>query len=311
MLPLQNAPTPSDSNVFFAPLINKLGSDTTHMIHIVPMTIPRRFRDPDFLKKYEPLVKGLLSSFGADPATIGNDTARILEMEKQLVDIELPDSFSRFSKSLTIRELANLVPSVPWKDYIENALSHKKGFEVRPSTRVKVPDERTMRKLGAVLEELTPRDTANDDLQQDPFAEHCALGSRSSRKENCLCQIKTLFPEAFDDMLIGKYVSETTKEGIKEIFKNMANEFEEMIDDQDEWMSRRTRITAKEKLQNMGINVGEQSPNTAEFRQLKDKMSGKDYLNNILAIGNYKYDSLVKQVDEEVKVPRERGEERR
>ena len=318
------------SNIFFAPLINKRGSDTTHMIHIVPMTIPRRFRDPDFLKKYEPLVKGLLSSFGADPATIGNDTARILEMEKQLVDIELPDSFSRFSESLTIRELANLVPSVPWKDYIENALSHKKGFEVKPSTRVKVPDERTMQKLGAMLEELTPRDTANllvwrmfirfvndfmktgaanDDLQQDPFAEHCALGSRSSRKENCLCQIKTLFPEAFDDMLIGKYVSKTTKEGIKEIFNNMAKEFEEMIDDQDDWMSRRTRITAKEKLQNMGINVGEQSPNTAEFRQLKDKMSGKDYINNILAIGNYKYDSLVKQVDEEVKVPRERGEE--
>ena len=127
------------------------------MIHIVPMTIPRRFRDPDFLKKYEPLVKGLLSSFGADPATIGNDTARILEMEKQLVDIELPDSFSRFSKSITIRELANLVPSVPWKDYIENALSHKKGFEVKPSTRVKVPDERTMQKLGAMLEEQSCR----------------------------------------------------------------------------------------------------------------------------------------------------------
>ena len=317
------------SNVFFAPLINKRGSDTTHMIHIVPMTIPRRLKDPDFLKKYEPLMKGLLSSFGADPATIGNDTARILEMEKQLVDIGLPDSFGDFSESLTIRELANLVPSVPWKDYIESSLSHKKGFQVKPSTMVKVPDQRKMEKLGAVLENLTPRDTANllvwrmfirfvndfmktgaanDDLQQDPFAEHCSLGSRSSRKENCLCQINTLFPEAFDDMLIGRYISKTTKEGIKEIFTNMAVEFEEMIDDQD-WMSRRTKITAKEKVQNMGINVGEQSPNTTEFRQLKDKMSRKDYINNILAIGNYKYDTLVKQVDEEVTAPRERGEE--
>merc|ERR1719305_1821907 len=112
------------------------GFDTTHMIHIVPMTLPRRFRDKDFLKKYEPLVKGLLSSFGADPSTIGNDTTRILEMEQQLVDIGLPDSFSDFSgdssgdssgdfsgdfsddfsgdftsdfsETLTIRELANL-----------------------------------------------------------------------------------------------------------------------------------------------------------------------------------------------------------
>jgi len=130
----------------------------------------------------------------------------------------------------------------------------------------------------------------------------------SSRKENCLCQINALFPEAFDDMLIGKYIPKKKKDGIKEIFKNMAKEFEEIIDDQD-WMSRRTKITAKEKVRNMGINVGEQSPNTTEFRELKEKMDRKDYINNILAIGNYKYDSLVKQVDEDVRALRERKEE--
>merc|ERR1719221_793675 len=86
---------------------------------------------------------------------------------------------------------------------------------------------------------------ANDDLQLDRFAEHCGLAVHSSRKENCLCQINTLFPEAFDDMLIGKYIPKKKKEGIKEIFKNMAKEFEEIIDDQD-WISRRTKITAKE-----------------------------------------------------------------
>ena len=59
----------------------------------------------------------------------------------------------------------------------------------------------------------------------------------------------------------------------------------------------------------MGIIVGEQSPNSTEFALLKDKMNRKDYINNILAIGNYKYDTLVKQVNEEVKVPRERREE--
>ena len=93
------------SNVFFAPLINKHGFDTTHSIHIVPMTIPQRFSDPDFFKKYNPLERGLLSSFGADSSTVGNDTARILEMEKQLIDIGLPDFFTDFSETLTIREL--------------------------------------------------------------------------------------------------------------------------------------------------------------------------------------------------------------
>merc|ERR1719305_2056308 len=246
------------------------GFDTTHMIHIVPMTLPRRFRDNDFLKKYEPLVKGLLASFGAAPSTIGNDTARILEMEQQLVDIELPDSFNDFSETLTIRELANLVPSVPWKDYIESTLSHKEGFKVKPSTTVKVPNERMMRKLGEMLEELTPRDTAN--------------------------------------LMIWRMFIRFVNDCMKAVVKNMAEEFEEVIDEQD-WMSRRTKITAKEKVQNMGINVGEQSPNSTEFALLKDKMNRKDYINNILAIGNYKYDTLVKQVDEEVKAPRRRGEE--
>ena len=130
----------------------------------------------------------------------------------------------------------------------------------------------------------------------------------ASRKANCICQIRTIFPEAFDNMLIGKYISNDKKEGIKQIFRNMAKEFEEMIDDQG-WMSRRTKITTKEKLYNMGISVGEQSTNTTEFRELKDKMSRKDYINNILAIGNYKYDTLVKLLGEDVKIPRRRGRE--
>ena len=92
------------------------------------------------------------------------------------------------------------------------------------------------------------------------------------------------------------------------MFTDMAEEFEGIIDEQD-WMSKRTKFRAKEKVANMGINVGEQSPNTPEFKELKKKMKPNDYINNILAIGNYKYDTLVKQVDEEVKVPRERGEE--
>ena len=100
-----------------------------------------------------------------------------------------------------------------------------------------------------MLEGLSPRDTANllvwtifirfvndfmktgadnDDLQQDSFAEHCNLGTEISRKENCICQINTFLPEAFDDKLIAKYITKTKKEGIKELFKNRAEEFEDL-----------------------------------------------------------------------------------
>ena len=321
------------SNVFFAPLINKFsGFGRTHTIHIVPMTIPGRLDNPEFLEKYKRLMKGILMTFGADSSTVGRDMERILEMEQQLLNIGLPQSFSDFHQSLTIRELANLVPSVPWKDFIESTLSHNTeqcsgGLKVRGNTRVKIPSKRLMRELGSMLEGLDGRDTANlliwrmfirfandfmktgaahDDLQLDPFTQHCpGLSIKSSRRENCLCQIRTLFPEAFFDMQIGKMVSRTKKEGIKQIFHNMAKEFEDIIEEQD-WMSMRTKITAKEKVRNMGINVGEQSPNTTEFWELKDKMDSKDYINNILAIGNYEYDTLVKLVGEDVRDPKGR-----
>ena len=57
----------------------------------------------------------------------------------------------------------------------------------------------------------------------------------------------------------------------------------------------------------MGINVGEQSPNTSEFKELKKRMKSNDYISNILAIGNYHYDTLVKLIGSEVKELRKRG----
>ena len=102
--------------------------------------------------------------------------------------------------------------------------------------------------------------TQEGDLQhQDPFAKRCKLPNPSSRKKNCICQVLTLFPEAHNDLLIGKYISKSRKEGIKKLFYEMAAEFEGIIDEQ-EWMSKRTKFQAKEKVANMKINVGEQSP---------------------------------------------------
>lgn len=320
------------SNIFFAPLVNRLGienKDTKHIIHIVPMTIPQRLRNQTFQESYKPLVKGLLTLFGADSSTVGSDTDRIIEMEQELLEIGLPESWDKDQvevDNLTIRELATLVPSVPWRVYMEAAFSHKAGFKVTPSDIVAVPDKRLMKRLGDMLENLSERDRANlliwrmfirftndfmktgmdnDDLQRDPFTQRCKLTSRS-RAENCLCQVNTLFPDAHNDLLIAEYIDATTKQGIKEMFHGMAKDFEQIIDDQ-KWMSHRTKLRAKQKVANMGINVGEQSPNTPEFQELKKKMKTDNYISNILAIGNYHFDTFVKLVGEEVKEPRKQG----
>merc|ERR1719341_2860953 len=83
------------------------------------------------------------------------------------------------------------------------------------------------------------------------------------------------------------------------MFQNLQKEFEDIIDSQD-WMSRPTKKNAKDKAKAMKINVGERTPNTTEYKQLSEKMASNNYIGNILEIGNYQFDSLVKKWEEPV-----------
>jgi predicted metalloendopeptidase len=243
-------------------------------------------------------------------------------MEKQLVDIGLPSSLSDWDfrddngefRQLTIRELAEYVPVVPWKSYIEAALDHNPSVKIRSSTRVYVPDISKMEALGSMVEDLSVRDRANllvwrmfikfandflntgsesGDLQENPWRGR-------TRKERCLNQIDAFFPNAYDDLTIAENVDDKTTKDIKTMFQNLEKEFENIIDGQD-WMSRPTKKNAKDKAKAMKINVGERTPNTTEYKQLSEKMATNNYIGNILEIGNYQFDSLVKKWEEPVK----------
>ena len=189
-------------------------------------------------------------------------------MEKQLVEIGLPSSLSDRDfkdangefRQLTIRELAEFVPSVQWISYIEAALDHNPSVKIRPSTRVFVPDISKMEALGRMMEDLSVRDMANllvwrmfikfandflntgsesGDLQENPW-------HGRDRKEVCLNQIDAFFPNAYDDLTIAENIDEKTTKGIKTLFQNMEKEFENIIDGQD-WMSGPTKKNAKDK----------------------------------------------------------------
>ena len=316
------------SNVFFAPMINSVNSlvatgnvEDTHEIYIVPMTIPSRLGRLTKAPGYKKLMVNILKSFGGNASTVEADASRILEMEKQLVEIELPDWWDATEfldddgefRELTIRELAKSVPVVPWKSYIEAALDHNPSVKIRPSTRVNVPDISKMKALGRIVEDLSVRDRANllvwrmfitfandflntgsesGDLQENPW-------DGTTRKEICLEQIDSFFPNAYNDLTIAENIDEKTTKDIKTMFQNLEKEFENIIDAQD-WMSGPTKKNAKDKAKAMKINVGERTPNTTEYRQLTKKMATNNYIGNILEIGNYQFDSVVKKWEEPI-----------
>ena len=70
--------------------------------------------------------------------------------------------------------------------------------------------------------------------------------------------------------------------------------------DGQDWMSGPTKKNAKDKAKAMKINVGERTANTAEYKKLTKKMASNNYIGNILEIGNYQFDSVVKKFEEPV-----------
>ena len=95
-------------------------------------------------------------------------------------------------------------------------------------------------------------------------------------------------------MLIAKYINPETKRSVKELFEELKKQFGNIIDESD-WMGRRTKIRAREKLNATEIIIGELTPNTSEFQQFKEKMS-LDYIENIRTIGNYNWDTRAKSL---------------
>jgi len=321
------------TNLFFAPLIdsvaekpNEFGS--RHSIYLVPITIPHAIKtgNREYFEQYKHLLTGLISSFGEHTAQIEEDVDRIIVMEKELGLItqglgseEVWWTHREFTESITIRELSFLIPSVPWKDYIEKTFSKNPNFKLQGSTKIWIPQRTILVQIAEYVDTLSTRDQANlliwrmfsrfandfmvtgagdeHDIQDDLFSSFAASGER---EDNCMAQIKIFFPEAEDDMIIGKYIDRSTKDNIREMFRSIAEEFKTIINEQD-WMSTRTKIRARKKVEAMGINVGELSPTTEEFTELKGRMTEDDYIENILAIGNYRFDTLVKKIDTDIK----------
>merc|ERR1719394_682782 len=311
------------ANLFFVPMIDTVATeenvdvgDLYPGIHIVPMRVSGFLRDGEdvsMIVKYKELMKRILGLLGSDPDSVERDVERILELELMLGRINSKDNFRSDDdwEWITITELYRLVPIVEWKDYIQSSFSSNEDFN--GSKWVAIPSKNLMEEMGHWLKKIERRDQANliiwrmlimfantfmhtgteeNDLQNDIFS--AINPSAVTRADNCITQIRTFFPDVEDDMLIAKYINPDTKKFIKEMFKEIKKQFGNVIDESD-WMGRRTKIRAREKLNATEIIIGELTPNTSEFQQLTEKMS-QDYIENILAIGNYNWDTRAKSL---------------
>ena len=305
--------------------------DLLPKLHMVPMKVSSFLRNggnSTVIKKYRGFMKILIGFLSGNSTTLDQDIDRIIELELELGQINNQIEFDSSMNSweiITVEELSMLVPDVEWKDYIQASLKSnsasdtksclccpnlQQGFRVHRYTQVSIPSRDLLQKMGNWIRKIGLRDQANllvwrmivmfannfmhtgvddgNNLQDNIFTS--IEPEARTRPQNCLAQIKTFFPGVEDDMLIAKYVDEETKEYFETLFDSVKQAFGQMVQNST-WMTNRTRQRALEKLNHTKLLIGETLPTSDEFQELKDGMSD-NYINNIRAIGNYKWNTL-------------------
>ena len=227
--------------------------------------------------------------------------------------------FEQHGEKVTLSELHMLMPSVEWKTYLADAFSKNTDVTISRSTEVWIPSRAMLGKLNTYLATVSKRDQANflmwrmiyqlgvdylvtgfqaNDDQMDVFS--ARFGPLKTRGDHCEAQIKILFPEVKNDMIIAKYIDSSQKEGIKKVFDEVRKEYLKIIDEQS-WMSDKTRRKAKTKVKAMKLNVGVLSPKTPMYENLKRGIGKDAYFPNIFAIGNYRREAQVQALGKELK----------
>jgi len=322
------------AHLFFVPFIESTvdmerysEGDLMPRIHIVPMRVPSSIRrkDSEWIAKYKMLLRTVINFLGNSPDTINEDVEKIVEWEIKIGEVTeheySPDSDW---KLVSIKELYDLDPHVEWMDYLRQSLTTQNPeIRIQRHTQVLIPSDDAISKMGDIVKEmeLNRRDQANlliwrmminfandfmhtgggdsTDLSDDIFS---TIGENSNtRAHNCLTQIKTFFPTAEHDMFVAHYISQEEKETTTRMFEGLKDSFRDLIDNTS-WMTRRTKIRAKRKLAGVEITIGETTPKTPEYENLKKAMTGHDYVGNVLAIGNYRWKTQVNTFFEEKKI---------
>ena len=334
------------SNTFFAPLIDTTvdknkkkrnrREDDFPKIHIVPMTLPEFLTAPanqSEVTKYKMWMKVLLSAIAeGQKSTNEQDVDRILELELKLGEMHKRQFYKSRSdewETVTLGQLQMITPSVAWVKYLSNALKANRDFDVNRRTVVKVPQDASgnftvVREMAAFVDQLESRDKTNLMIWRmiDGFARNFVLTEDGGgvvqkmilnarafdQKQSCLALLNSFLPWLRDDMLIAKYVSQQTKDEVREIFDALKLQFGEEIAS-SKWLSVPTKVAAVEKLNSTSLLFGEVQPDSHEFTEVQEGMT-MQFIDNLNLIGKFKWASLVESLGKKKHVARGNEEAR-
>ena len=206
------------------------------------------------------------------------------------------------NEKITLDEMNKLFPSCNWVDFL-NTVMASPDVKVNGSEMVVIPEKERLVKMYKLINELPKREQANlmfwrifaklaanflkTGVEEGAIYKNIfdTKGTKTTRSENCVNQIKTFFPRIVDDLIVNRYLKPEEKRQIHEMFQLIKDEFEDIINN-SEWLSEDTQIAAIRKLKKMKINVGDIYNNIDYIPDTLSQLRRDEYLNNLAILGN-------------------------
>ncbi|XP_031352188.1 neprilysin-1 isoform X2 [Photinus pyralis] len=251
------------------------------------------------------------SSEGANKTTAEDELRMVVEFEKKLANVSLPEvdrhDTSTIYKKLTLAQLQKIVPQVNWIQYLSSFLSD----EITENEPVVAYGLSYFIEMGKILEQTDRRVIHNyvlwrlimalvphmiDDYQRERVEfRKILLGilSERSRWSQCVEWTNKKLGMAVGALFIRDNFNHDSKETALEMIHTIREAFNDLLAEND-WMDDETRAVAKEKADAMNERIGYPQLITEPVELIKEyemlNISDNEFMVNILNILKYEAD---------------------
>ncbi|XP_058793348.1 neprilysin-2-like isoform X4 [Phymastichus coffea] len=228
----------------------------------------------EIVRAYYDYMVDLAVILGADGEESREQLKESLELEIKLANISVPSEKRRnvtdLYNPMTIRQLHEKYPSIPWLDYINNILSPSALVDEDEVVIIYAPSY--ISNLERLLQQTPKRVQANyilwrvvvnsvgyltDEIRKRQLAYYTVVSGRTergSRWKECVKLIRKSFSKAIGAAYVKKYFDEESKKAAIEMIAGIRQEFKKILNMID-WMDDKTRKAALDKATSMEEHI--------------------------------------------------------
>lgn len=231
--------------------------------------------DEKLVKAYYDYMVDIAVIFGAERERATKELKDSLEFEMKLANISLPSEKRRNATALynpmSIREMQDKFPSIPWLEYINTLLAP--DIKVTPDEVIVVSIPKYITDFEALIARTPKRVQANYVMwraaassvsylnealrkrQQDYSTIVTGRTEREARWKECIDVSAGSLSIAAGALYVRKFFHEEARQNAKEMVADIREEFQDILHKVD-WMDEKTKQNALDKAKSMSTHIG-------------------------------------------------------